>query len=191
MSEEPGKRSRRAGSPSAVEVENACEDDDFDTHARWAAHAWPVIDEDVEAIVSRVEKAQRYLERAAVDTRDQVGLAHGELKILLHLTRGFRSQGALAKSLLVSTGTMTNQLDKLEASGLVARLPDPADRRGKLVEMTPKGRERLDNYINVQAARERELLGRLSRGEKRQLNDLMRKLLASLGEKPAGPPRTP
>lgn len=194
MSEEPKQRNRsagRAGSSSAPNLDDACEDDDFDAHARWAAHAWPEIDEDVEAIVSRVEKAQRYLERASVDTRDHFGLAHGELKILLHLTRGLRSQGALAKSLLVSTGTMTNQLDKLEAAGLVARLPDPADRRGKLVEMTPKGRERLDNYINVQAARERELLGGLSRHEKRQLNDLMRKLLASLGEKPALPPRTP
>ncbi|MGC9961311.1 MAG: MarR family winged helix-turn-helix transcriptional regulator [Acidimicrobiales bacterium] len=190
MGDGPRQRGGKAGS-SVDDAPYPCDDDDYDEHARWAAKAWPEIDEDVEAIVSRVEKAQRYLERAAVDTRDQVGLAHGELKILLHLTRGFRSQGALAKSLLVSTGTMTNQLDKLEAAGLVVRLPDPGDRRGKLVEMTATGRERLDNYINVQAARERHLLGGLSSEEKRQLNALMRKLLASLGESPAVPASSP
>ena len=99
--------------------------DDTDEHVRWATHAWSEIDPDVEGIVCRVERAQRHLERAAVDTRDQVGLAQGELKILLRLTRGARGQGDLAKSLLVSTGTMTNQLDKLEAAGLVVRLADP------------------------------------------------------------------
>ncbi|MFZ0173186.1 MAG: MarR family transcriptional regulator [Acidimicrobiales bacterium] len=187
MSDDANSKGTRARSSSSPENLVACEDDDYDEHARWAAQAWPTIDLDVEAIVSRVEHAQRYLERAAVDTRDQVGLAHGELKVLLRLARGIRSQGELAKALLVSTGTMTNQLDKLEAAGLVMRLPDPDDRRGKLVEMTRKGRETLDNYINVQAKREQQLLGRLSAAEKRQLNDLLRKLLASLGDKPQPP----
>jgi DNA-binding MarR family transcriptional regulator len=183
MGDGPRQRGGKAGS-SVDDAPYPCDDDDYDEHARWAAQNWPAIDLDVEAIVSRVEMAQRRLERAAVDTRERVGLAHGELKVLLRLARGIRSQGDLAKSLLVSTGTMTNQLDKLEAAGLVLRLPDPADRRGKLVEMTPKGRETLDNYINVQAKREQQLLDRLSASDKRSLNDLLRKLLASLGEKP-------
>jgi len=153
-------------------------------HARWAAEQWSEIDRDVEAIVSRVEMAQRHLERAAVDTREQLGLAHGELKILLRLARRIRSQAELAKRLLVSTGTMTNQLDKLETAGLVRRLPDPADRRGNLVEMTPRGREILDTYVDIQAKRERHLLDGLTPAEKRQLNDLLRKLLASFGELP-------
>ena len=79
---------------------------------------------------------------------------------------------------------MTNQLDKLEAAGLVVRLADPTDRRGKIVEMTPKGRETLDNYVNVQAKRERQLLDRLSAGDKQQLNRLLRKLLASFTNEP-------
>jgi DNA-binding MarR family transcriptional regulator len=164
---------------------DSCPDDDFDDHVEWAVKAWPVIDPDVEAIVCRVEKAQRYLERAAVDTLDDLDLPQGELKILLRLARGTRSQGEIAKSLLVSTGTMTNQLDKLEAAGRIVRLPDPGDRRGKLVELTAKGRATLDTYINVQAEYERQLLGQLSPGDKKQLNHLLRKLLASLGEKPA------
>ena len=186
MGTKPQGQGRRTRSVPAAQ--DQAKSDDYDEHARWAAVAWPEIDQDVEAIVSRVEMAQRYLERAAVDSRDQVGLAHGELKILLRLTRGTRSQGDIAKTLLVSTGTMTNQLDKLEQAGLVVRHPDPADRRGKLVEMTPKGRKTLDNYVNVQARRERQLLSRLKTDEKQQLNGLLRKLLASLAE---GPYTTP
>lgn len=188
MGAEPKARKRTGRSVPAAEDSNKCEDDDYDEHARWAAKAWSEIDPDVEAIVSRVEMAQRFLERAAVDSRAQVGLAHGELKILLRLTRGTRSQGEIAKTLLVSTGTMTNQLDKLEQAGLVLRIPDPADRRGKLVEMTPKGRKTLDAYINAQARRERQLLGRLTPSDKQQLNDLLRKLLASLAEEPRSRP---
>jgi DNA-binding MarR family transcriptional regulator len=177
----------RKRSATAPRNRGAC-DDDTDEHVRWATQAWSEIDPDVEGIVCRVERAQRHIERAAVDTRDQVGLAQGELKILLRLTRGARGQGELARRLLESTGTMTNQLDKLEAAGLVVRLADPTDRRGKIVEMTPKGRETLDNYVNVQAKRERQLLDRLSAGDKQQLNKLLRKLLASLANEP-GPQR--
>ncbi len=75
---------------------------------------------------------------------------------------------------------MTNQLDKLQAAGFVLRSPDPTDRRGQLVEMTPIGRETFDNYVNVQAKRERQLVSGLSSQEKSELNILLRKLLASL-----------
>jgi DNA-binding MarR family transcriptional regulator len=159
-----------------------CLDDDYDEHARWAAAQWPEVEEVVESIVARVDMVQRRIERASVDTRDQLGISQGELKILLRLTRGARSQGDIARTLLVSTGTMTNQLDKLEAAGFVVRSPDPTDRRGKLVEMTPMGRETLDNYVNVQAKRERQLVSGLSSQEKNELNILLRKLLASLRE---------
>ena len=163
-------------------VNDPCLDDDHDEHSRWAASRWQEVEEVVESIVSRIDMVQRHIERASVDTRDQVGLAQGELKVLFRLTRGARSQGDIAKSLLVSTGTMTNQLDKLEGIGLVVRRQDPNDRRGKLVEMTEKGQEVLDSYVNVQAKRERQLIGGLSEKEKGELNLLLRKLLASLRE---------
>ena len=167
--------------PESTAVDD-CLDDDYDEHARWAAARWPEVEEVVESIVARIAMVQRHIERASVDTRDQLGISQGELKILLRLTRGARSQGDIAKALLVSTGTMTNQLDKLEAAGFVVRSPDPTDRRGKLVDMTPLGRETLDNYVNVQAKRERQLISGLSPQEKGEVNTLLRKLLASLRE---------
>jgi DNA-binding MarR family transcriptional regulator len=177
---------RRAPRGGELESDLPCADDDFDEHVRWATTAWPEIDPDVEGIVTRIDKAQRYLERAATDTLERVQLTHGELKVLLRLTRGTRGQGEVARNLLVSTGTMTNQLDKLEKAGLVRRHPDPDDRRGKIVEMTTKGHETLNHYISVQAKRERQLLSHLTPAEKQQLNDLLRKCLASLDDQ-SGP----
>lgn len=158
--------------------------DEFDEHAARAVERWPEIDFDVETIVNRISHVDRYVERAAVDTLKELGLAKGELKVLLCVNRsGRRSPGEIAQHLLVSTGTMTNRLDKLEASGLVKRLPDPEDRRGVLVELTPGGRETLDRYIAVQAKRERELMSAMSKEERVQLAALLRRLLASVEER--------
>jgi DNA-binding MarR family transcriptional regulator len=154
--------------------------DDCDEHIAWALREWTQIEPDVEAIVTRIGKANRYIERAAVDTLESLDLAQGELKVLLRLSRGRRSHGEIARDLLVSTGTMTNRLDKLEAAGFVSRHADPADRRGVIVELTASGRQVLDRYIGVQAAREQRLLSAMSAEDKRQLNRLLRKLLASV-----------
>lgn len=59
-----------------------CLDDDHDDHSRWAAVRWPEVEEVVESIVSRIDMVQRHIERASVDTRDQLGIAQGELKVL-------------------------------------------------------------------------------------------------------------
>jgi DNA-binding MarR family transcriptional regulator len=75
---------------------------------------------------------------------------------------------------------MTNRLDKLERSGLLTRSRDPEDRRGVLLELTPAGDEKLRQYIDTGANRERQLLAALSAGDKRQLNRLLQKLLNSL-----------
>lgn len=182
-----GTRTRRAGQPDAAapppEATEAC--DACDAHVEWAVKEWPDIDPDVEAIVTRVSAVDRYFDRSAVDSLEAVGLAHGELKVLLRLRRERRAHGDIARELLVSTGTMTNRLDKLEDAGLVRRLPDPADRRGVLVELTEAGRETLDRYVHAQAKRERQMVDGLSDTEKRELGGLLRKLLTSLEAQPA------
>jgi DNA-binding MarR family transcriptional regulator len=176
----------RAGRPPADEppAEQSEPCDACDAHVEWAVREWPEIDPDVEAIVSRVSAIDRYLDRSAVDSLETVGLAHGELKVLLRLRRERRAHGDIARELLVSTGTMTNRIDNLEEAGLVRRLPDPDDRRGVLVELTDEGRATLDRYVRVQALRERQLLDLLSTSEKRELSGMLRKLLASLESQP-------
>jgi hypothetical protein len=77
---------------------------------------------------------------------------------------------------MVSTGGMTNRVDRLERRGLIVRKPDPHDRHGVLVELTPSGTEVLAAAVRTQAANEVRLLDVLPKDKKESLGDL-RKLL--------------
>ncbi len=163
-------------------------DDDLDEHVRRALANWPQIDPEVEGIVTRIDKVDRYIHRAATTSLGHVGLTHQEFKVLIALHSEPRSHGALCRDLLVSTGAMTNRLDKLERAGLLTRMRDPSDRRGVLLELTARGREKLDEYVDLEARREVQLLTVLDPDEKRQLNHLLRKLMRSLRSELGSPP---
>ena len=81
--------------------------------------------------------------------------------------------------MILSSGAMTNRLDRLEEMGLVRRLPDPNDRRGRLVALTTRGRELVDEAVVAHVANEERLLSGLSGPERTDLADLLRKLLLS------------
>jgi DNA-binding MarR family transcriptional regulator len=89
------------------------------------------------------------------------------------------SAGKLAADLRLSSGAMTNRLDRLEAAGLIRRLPDPNDRRGTIVEPTELGNSLWDKTVGAAARRETGYTAALSTAEKEQLHDLLRKLMAS------------
>lgn len=161
--------------------------DPMSEHIHWAVSTWPQIDPDVEGIVSRVDKIGRYLQNAFRASLGQAGLTKEEWKVIMALSRGVRSHGWLCRDLDVSTGAMTNRLDKLEDRGLIKRAPDPDDRRGVLLELTEGGRERLDGYVDAGASREKELLSGLSPAEKSELNALLSKLLLSLQRREPDP----
>lgn len=111
------------------------------------------------------------------------GLTWGEHLVLAALRRSgppFRmSPTTLFSSLLLSSGAMTNRLDRLEEMGFVRRLPDPSDRRGRLVELTAKGRRVVDNAVVDHIADEEKLIAPLNRSERQRLAELLRKLLLS------------
>lgn len=155
-------------------------DADLAAHLRLALATWPQIDPEVEGVVTRVARAAQYLDHAAQASLTRVGLTKEEFKVLCALHSGKRSHGSLCSELHVSTGAMTNRLDKLERSSLLARSRDPDDRRGILLKLTDAGREKLDQYIDTGAHRERQLLAALTAPEKRHLNRLLQKLLNSL-----------
>jgi DNA-binding MarR family transcriptional regulator len=152
----------------------------LDPHIRLAVATWPQIDPVVEGIVTRVAKASRQLDGEMRASLARVGLTREEFKVVMQLHAGPQTHGALCRQLEVSTGAMTNRLDKLERDGLVSRSRDPNDRRGVLLTLTQAGGERLDAYIDLGAQRERQLLEGLSRSDKRQLNELLTKLVDSL-----------
>jgi DNA-binding MarR family transcriptional regulator len=179
--------SKRRSQPSAQADGDAAAEasDPISEHVRWATATWPQIDPDVEGIVSRVDKINRHFTNAFRDSLGEVGLTKEEWKVLMALHRSVRSHGWLCRDLDVSTGAMTNRLDKLERGGLILRVPDPEDRRGVLLELTAAGEARLEEYIDAGAERERELLDDLSVAEKQSLNQLLSKLLASLNTRDA------
>jgi DNA-binding MarR family transcriptional regulator len=72
---------------------------------------------------------------------------------------------------------MTPLIDRLERQGLVARSPNPADRRGSLVELTAAGRSKVDAAMARHADAEQRLIAHLDAGEREQLAGLLRKLL--------------
>jgi DNA-binding MarR family transcriptional regulator len=87
----------------------------------------------------------------------------------------------------LSTGAMTNRLDRLEARGLIRRLPDPDDRRGVLVELTDDGRRIWSETVGTQAEKEAVVAAALQPDEQRGLNDLLRRLIHAFEER-HGPP---
>jgi DNA-binding MarR family transcriptional regulator len=161
-------------------------EDRLHPRVRMALATWPQIDPAVEAIVNQIGDANKYLMTEMRESLAAVDLTMEEFKVLMELRSGPRTHGSLSRGLEVSTGAMTNRLDKLEREGLVSRARDPNDRRGVLLSLTQAGSERLDAYIDRGAHRERELLEGLSKTDKRRLNDLLAKLLDSLRAEQAG-----
>jgi DNA-binding MarR family transcriptional regulator len=88
--------------------------------------------------------------------------------------------GQLIHENLVTSGTITNRLDRLESDGLLARYPDPSDGRGTLVRITAQGIKVIDAALASLLQREKELLKSLKREEQSTLATLLSSILASL-----------
>ena len=90
------------------------------------------------------------------------------------------SPGALVQQTLVTSGTMTNRVDRLEKRGYVAREPSPSDRRGVLVRLTPDGLTVVDAAFDALLAHERRLLSGMDERSRADLADSLRALLAAV-----------
>ena len=129
--------------------------------------------------------SQRVVEHEGVDPGGDLrahepGLLKGvvpNLRAPWTLAKDPASAGKLAADLRLSSGAITNRLDRMEAAGLIRRLPDPNDRRGTLVEPTEKGHHAWDKTVGASARREAAATGVLSQAEKVQLHDLLRDAL--------------
>lgn len=144
-------------------------------------HDLPGVDPEVEGIVDRINGLRRRFHAMADETLAELGLAEGAWKVLTTLRFAGppyrRSVGKLAKRAELSSGAMTNRLDRLEEAGLVRRLPDPEDRRGVLVELTEAGHRAWEDGLGAQGANEAFVAAALTKEEKKQLNALLRRLM--------------
>jgi DNA-binding MarR family transcriptional regulator len=148
----------------------------------WAREL-PELDLATEGIVERIQKLERYLRRSMDETLATSGLSFGEWRLLGALRYAGppyrRTPGQLSEDLGLSSGAMTNRLDRLESAGLIRRLPDPDDRRSLQIELTDGGWKAWQDSVGVQAAKEQLVASALSSDEKEQLNTLLRRLLVS------------
>lgn len=146
----------------------------------------PDLDLVTEGIVERIQKLTKHLARAMNETLAEFGLDPGEWWLLAALRRSgppYRlSPGQLAAHLSLSSGAMTNRLDRLEEAGLIRRLPDPSDRRALQVELTEAGWQAWQDSVGVQARKEFLVASALDAREKETLNGLLRRLMLQFEE---------
>jgi DNA-binding MarR family transcriptional regulator len=135
-------------------------------------------------VLSRVSRLARRLDLARGSAFSEQGLEAWAFDVLSALRRAGDpyelSPGQLVQQTLVTSGTMTNRVDRLERRGLVERRPDPGDRRGVHVHLTDTGREVVDRAMAELITQENSMLGHLSTADQRQLAGLLRRMLAPL-----------
>lgn len=133
-------------------------------------------------ILSRVSRLARHLDRDRRLAFAEHDLEGWEFDVLSALRRAGApyelSPGQLVAQMLVTSGTMTNRVDRLAARGLVLRGPDPRDRRGVKVTLTAKGRTVVDSAMADLLVRERILLAQLPPSQQDHLTEFLRRLLS-------------
>lgn len=131
-------------------------------------------------VLSRLSRLARHLDRARRVAFAEKDLQVWEFDVLSALRRSgdpYRlSPGALLNQTLVTSGTMTNRIDRLAERGLVRREPDPTDRRGVLVVLTEEGLAQVDGALAHLLKHEQELLVGLTARQRDLLADLLREL---------------
>ena len=114
------------------------------------------------------------------------GLQPGEFDVLATLRRSGAPYAltptALYEAAMLSSGGMTNRIDRLEAAGLIERQKHPTDRRGVLVALTQRGLELIEKLVLLHVENERRMLAALSADEQRQLDELLAKLLQGMAQ---------
>lgn len=132
----------------------------------------------------------RLAEAALVVARDRLnplfaefGLQPGEFDVLATLRRSGAPYALtptdLYEAAMISSGSMTNRIDRLEKAGWVARRPNPADKRGTLVALTPDGLALIEKAVELHVANQHTIVAGLDVQEQEQLCALLEKLLAS------------
>ncbi|MEP6973183.1 MAG: MarR family transcriptional regulator [Actinomycetota bacterium] len=162
--------------------------DSIDDFLERACKIFPFLDPEVEGTVDRICKLSKRFDTMLEHAVDAFGLNKGEFKLLLTLRQHnidfTMSPGDIGEELLLSSGAMTNRLDRLEAAGFVAREPDPDDRRALIVRLTKDGLRKIDEAVNAAAHDEIAVVSVLSPAEQKRLNALLRKLMLSFEIKP-------
>ncbi|NDJ81619.1 MarR family transcriptional regulator [Vibrio campbellii] len=148
--------------------------------SQWAKEK-PELDTEPMAIMGRLMRIAKHMENHVAELHKRYDLKMGEFDVLATLRRSGQpyrlTPSELISSMMLTSGAMTNRLDKLEKKGLIAREHSKEDRRSVTVELTAKGFELIDSLIEQHLQAQHELMGSLSGAEKGQVNQALKLLL--------------
>ena len=146
----------------------------------------PDLDVSPMGVIGRILRLSKHLERGLKKTFSEFGLNLGEFDVLATLRRSGEpfqlTPTELFNTLMVTSGTMTNRLDRLEKAELVRRIPDPSDRRGTLIQLTDKGFNLMEQAIEAHVENEHRILSAAELLDRETLDRLLRELLLSFEE---------
>jgi DNA-binding MarR family transcriptional regulator len=152
----------------------------------WAREI-PDLEPLTEGIVERIQILSKGFDRSMDETLETIGLDRRAFYVLGKLRSAGppyrRTPGQLAARMRLSSGAMTNRLDRMEAAGLIRRLPDPSDRRGTLIEPTEAGHAAWDRTVGTQAVREARIASVLDADERAELHGLLRRLMRAFPDR--------
>lgn len=150
---------------------------------QWRAER-PDLDLSGMSVIGRISRLERELRPRLEEVFARHGLEGWEFDVLATLRRSgppFRlTAGDLLERMMISSGTVTHRINRLEGRGLIAREADPSDGRVVLVALTPAGRRLIDAAVEDHTANEAALVAALSPAERERLIRLMRQLACSL-----------
>ncbi|MEM6432044.1 MAG: MarR family transcriptional regulator [Deinococcota bacterium] len=145
----------------------------------------PDLDSSPMAVLGRLVRLSKHVEQVLERNFKQYNLHGGLFDVLATLRRSGTpfclTPTQLQTAMMLSSGATTNRIDRLEQRGLVSRQPDPNDRRGYLISLTPEGKTLIDEVVETHLTVEESLLTNLSPDEREQLAELLAILAERLG----------
>ncbi len=136
-------------------------------------------------VIGRVSRLSRLIDRRLAENFARHGIENWMYDVLATLRRNGEpyelSAGELVRQSMVTTGAITNRIDRLEQRGLVERAGTD-DRRKVIVRLTKKGLRLVDEVATTHMATERELLAHLSEEQRDELAQLLRVSLLAFGD---------
>jgi DNA-binding MarR family transcriptional regulator len=148
----------------------------------------PDLDTTAMGVVLRIQALEKILGDQAAEILQEFGLHWWQYDVLSALRRQgppfVMAATELAEAGMLTSGAMTNRIDRLEQKGLVRRRQDPEDRRRVLVQLSEAGRERVDQATSARFKTASAALDGLGAGQRRQLSELLRQLLLAQDEEP-------
>jgi DNA-binding MarR family transcriptional regulator len=170
------------GGPGGVRADAAS--DAVDRIAEQWHRERPDLDTEPMAVFGRIYRLSRAMGDRVERVYARFGIGRGEFDVLAALRRSGEpfslSPTTLAESLMLTTGGMTGRLDKLQKAGLLARCPDPNDRRALKACLTEKGRGLVDEAVAAGLEEQQLVLARLPAEDRSVLADQLRALLAAM-----------